>query len=210
MKKGFLIIFLIISACSNKKENTAAPIWTEKDRAYLINEFKSTKEVIHQLVDNLNYEQWHYKLTEKSWSIGYIIEHLQLQEDMHYREVRIMSMQPAQPKDAIKTIGNDEKVLAYANDPTKGIADWNVTPLGRWPTKKSALLAFDRSRDQMIDLITNMKADLRQQVTYRNLSDETDFRRVRNLHQILLTTIAHIKRHTIQIEEILIVPNFPN
>ena len=75
MKKGVLLLLLIISACSNKKEPAEYPVWTEEDRAYLISEFKSTKETIHQLVDNLSYEQWHYKLTEKSWSIGYIIEH---------------------------------------------------------------------------------------------------------------------------------------
>ena len=209
MKKGFLLLVLIISACSNKEDTVEYPVWTEEDRAYLINEFETTQDIIHKLVDNLTYDQWHYKLTEKSWSVGYIIEHLQLQEDMHYREVRILSMQPAQPEVSLKTIGNDNKVLSYATDPTKGISDWNVTPLGRWPTRESALLAFDRSRDKMIELIVNMEADLRQHVTYRNLSDETDFRRIRNLHQILLTTIAHIKRHTRQIEDILIVPNFP-
>ncbi len=208
MKKALLLFTVLAVACT-PQDDKAFPVWSEEDRAHLISEFESTKKVIHDLVDRLSFEQWNFKPDEDSWSIGYIIEHLQLQEDMHYREVRIVSMQPPRPEYSLKTLGNDEKVNEYATNPQKGMADWNVTPLGRWPTKKLSLMAFDRSRDKMIELIRNMKADLRQQVTFRNIPDETDFRSVRNLHQILLTTIAHVKRHTSQIESVLANESFP-
>ena len=211
MKKASVIVFLVIGSLLSceKGQEKEFPKWSAKDRALLVSEFQTTKFALHDLVDLLSYEQWNFKPDSSKWSIAYIVEHLQLQEDMHYREVRIISMQPPRPKEALKTVGNDEKVMAYVNDPKKGIADWNVTPLGRWPTKNLALMAFDRSRDQMIQLVKTTEADLRQQVTFRNLSDEEDFRNVRNLHQILLTTVAHTKRHMIQIEQVMNHPNFP-
>ena len=206
MQKYLALLFIVLSACESQADY---PIWTEEDRALLVSEFQSTQNNLHKIVDTLSYEQWNFKADSTSWSVGLVVEHLQLQEDMHYREVNILSMQPPQTKSSLKTIGNDEKVNAYANDPTKGIADWNVTPLGRWPTKNLAMMAFDRSRDKMIELVKTTKADLRQQVTFRHISDETDFRNVRNLHQILLTTIAHHKRHMQQIDRIMASPGFP-
>ena len=202
-----LLLPFALLACT--QANKDYPTWSEEDRAFLIGEFRSTQRKIHDLVDQLSYEQWNFRSDSNSWSIGFVVEHLQLQEDMHYREVRIISMQPPQKESSLSTIGNDDKVNEYATNPQKGVADWNVTPLGRWPTKNLSLMAFDRSRNKMIELIRDMQADLRQQVTYRNISDESDFRSVRNLHQILLTTIAHTKRHTSQIEGILSDPNFP-
>ena len=209
MKKLLIFLAFLCLACHPKHKAKDYPVWTEEDRELLIREFRSTKAALHALVDDLTDEQWHFKPDENSWSIAYIIEHLQLQEDMHYREVRIVSMQPPQPEFSLKTIGNDEKVNAYETLPEKGVAGWNVTPLGRWPTKAMALMAFDRSRDNMIALVKNMNADLRQQVTFRNIPDKDDFRNVRNLHQILLTTIAHTKRHMHQLKRIKAAGNFP-
>lgn len=207
--KKLLLLLIFAAACNPKSDTKTYPVWTEEDRALLLREFRQTKTDLHKLVDDLSDAQWYFTPDENSWPIAWIIEHLQLQEDMHYREVRIVSMQPSQPEYSLKTIGNDEKVNAYETLPEKGIADWNVTPLGRWPGKANALVAFDRSRDKMIELVQNMNADLRQQITFRAIPDTTDFRRIRNLHQILLTTIAHTKRHMHQIKRIKADTDFP-
>ena len=208
MEKIPILFFVVCLSCGQSNQDHF-PIWSDDDRSYLLKEFHETGAAVHAIVDSLNSEQWNYKLSDDDWSIAYIIEHLQLQEDMHYREVRILSMQPPQPEYALQTIGNDEKVLAYEIDRKKGKADWNVMPLGRWSGKDHALQAFDRSREKMIELVASTKANLRQQITFRNIQDPGDFRKVRNLHQILLTTIAHTKRHTHQIRRTIERPNFP-
>lgn len=209
MKNSVFYVILLLLGCSRTKEKISYPMWTEADRDLLISEFEMTQKLINELVRGLNVDQWNYQPDETTWSIAHIIEHLQLQEDMHYREVRIVSMQPPMLKHSLSTIGNDEKVNAYATNPIKTKSDWNVMPLGRWSNKELALHAFNRSRNKMIELVKNMKKDLRQQITFRPIDDEHDFRKIRNLHQILLTTIAHTKRHIHQIRQIIDSKSYP-
>jgi len=61
----------------------------------------------------------------------------------------------------------------------------------------------------MMEFASNTDVDLRAHFSFRNIRDETDFRRVRDLHQIILTTIAHTKRHLHQIGKIKESSEFP-
>ena len=196
----------IVVSCQN---TSSYPVWTETDRQYLIDHLNETQLGLHHLVDSLTEDQWKFLPEEETWNIMQIVEHLQLQEDMHYREVYVVSMQPPLKDESLKTIGNDEKVEAYADSGLKTIADWNVTPMDRWQSKAQALEAFDRSRSKLLEFIRTTDRNLRQQITFRRIQDASDFRRVRNLHQIILTTIAHTKRHIAQIERLTKHPDFP-
>lgn len=207
---GFAIMTLVIQGCQkqNRSESTAK-IWTEEERQLLISGLEETRRIILEEIDPLSTEQWHYQFDSSTWSIALVIEHISLQEVMHYREIYIISKTPPQPKYVEKAQGNDELILKYETDPTKGIANWGVTPLGRWCDKADAVNQFNRATDKLIEFVSETDADLRQQFTFRDIPDESDFRRIRDLHQILLTTITHTKRHIHQIRRIKSYSDFP-
>ncbi|MDN5204063.1 DinB family protein [Fulvivirgaceae bacterium BMA10] len=205
----FVSIFFI-SCQERERHETIEKQWTGEDRTTLLTGFQESQALLMDLVRPLSNEQWYFKADSNSWSIADIMEHLGLQEDMHFREVYVISKTPMRPELLEKTKNNDDKVLAYETDPTKGTSGWFVTPRGRWCSKEEAIQGFNRSRDHTIDFVGNTDIDLRLHFTFRDIPDENDFRRVRDLHQILLTTITHTKRHIHQIERIKNHPDFPN
>lgn len=203
-------LFFLINSCSPQPDETPIQTWTAEDREFLIKNLEESRESLLKEIEDLTEYQWNYRIDEDTWSVGLIVEHLGLQEVMHYREVYVLSLAPAQPNDAGKTRQNDPLVLAYETSPEKGIADWLVEPLGRWCNKISAIDEFNRNRNKMVEFVSNTDIDLRTHFTFRNIRDETDFRRVRDLHQIILTTIAHTKRHLHQIRKIKENNEFPS
>ena len=207
---GFAILILVSQGCkeSNRIEPTAK-IWTAKERQLLILGLEETRRTVLEEIEPLGTEQWHYRSDSSTWSIALVIEHISLQEVMHYREIYVISKTPPQPKYVEIAQGNDKLILKYETDPTKGIADWGVTPLGRWCDKADAVNQFNRATDKLIEFVSETDVDLRQQFTFRDIPDESDFRRIRDLHQIILTTITHTKRHIHQIRRIKSYPDFP-
>jgi len=207
--KFSILLLFTISCTVNVTDNPEPPVWTEADRSFLVEHFEKSRSELMNEAQNLTEEQWNFKKDSASWSIAEIVEHLGLQEDMHFREAYVISKTPEQPEIALKTVGNDEKVLSYENNPIKTIAVWFVQPLGRWKNKQDAINQFNRSRDKNIEFVGNTDKNLRVQITFRDIPDENDFRTVRNLHQIYLTTIAHTRRHIHQIEGIKKAEGFP-
>lgn len=205
-----IIISSPLGGCQKSVEDKLLPKqWTEQERELLLTELEGTRKELLRRIDTLNERQWFFKSDSQSWSVAEIVEHLDLQENMHYREVYIISQTPQNLELLGKTKKNDSLVSAYATDLQKGVADWYVQPRGRWCDKRSARAQFNRTRDKMLEFVKNTDADLRLQFTYRKKAPENDFRRVRDLHQIILTTIAHTKRHIRQIERIKAHPDFP-
>ncbi|MCZ6900390.1 MAG: DinB family protein [Bacteroidetes bacterium] len=205
-----IIIFSILGGCQTIPEDKPLPKqWNEKERELLLTELERTRKELLRQIDTLNERQWFFRSDSQSWSLAEVVEHLDLQENMHYREVYIISQTPTNLELLGKTKKNDSLVSAYATDPQKGVADWYVQPLGRWCDKRSAVTQFNRTRDKMLEFVKTTDADLRMQFTYRKKVPKNDFRRVRDLHQIILTTIAHTKRHIHQIERIKVHPDFP-
>ncbi len=207
-----LVTSAALLSCGSEENSTdtAKDSWSVEDRQTLLRGFNGSRIDLLEAVNGLSDEQWNFKADSNSWSIAYIVEHLGLQEDMHFREVYVISLAPPHDEFAGDTRKNDEKVTSYETNPIKTESAWFVTPLGRWQTKEDALFQFNSSRDKMIEFVESTQLDLRKYVTFRNIPDETDFRRIRDLHQILLTTIAHTRRHIRQIEGIKSLPNFPD
>ncbi len=207
---GFAILILVSQGC--KEPNRIEPtgkIWTEDERQLLISGLEETRRIVLEEIKPLGNDQWYFRPDSSTWSIALIIEHVSLQEVMHYREIYVISKTPAQPKYVEKAQGNDKLILKYETDTIKGIADWGVTPLGRWCDKADAVYQFNRATDKLIKFVSETDVDLRQQFTFRDIPDESDFRRIRDLHQILLTTITHTKRHIHQIRRVKSHPEFP-
>ncbi len=206
----FAILALVSQGCQEQnRSESIAKIWTEEERQLLISGLEETRRIVLEEIELLNADQWNYRSDSSTWSIVLVIEHISLQEVMHYREVYVISKTPPQPQYFEKARGNDQMILKYETDPVKGIADWGVTPLGRWCDKAGVVNQFNRATDKLIEFVSETDVDLRKQFTFRDIPYESDFRRIRDLHQILLTTITHTKRHIHQIRRIKSHPGFP-
>lgn len=207
---SYLFLTLLLIGCNGQLEKEEARLWTEEDKLELLNGLVYSHDSLLLLIQPLNEEQWNYKLNDDTWSIAEITEHLGLQQDMHFREVYVLSKTPPSPEFVDAAKAGEIKIKGYATDTTQGDATWNVLPLGRWCSKEDAVNQFKITRDHFIDFINTTKADLRKHFTFRDLPDKSDYRNVRDLHQIVLTTITHTERHTLQIKTILENPGFPD
>jgi hypothetical protein len=196
------LLFLANALCGQSQ-------WTENERQTLIAGLKRSEQLVLNEVANLNSQQWTFRENAGRWSIAEIVEHLGLQEDMYFREIYLIAQQPAQPSSQHKVKGNDTAVLGYATDPERGQASWFLEPKGRWPDPRKALEAFSNSRHQLVDFVRNTKVDLREHFTFRSYSGTQNQWSVRDLHQLMLTTIAHTERHVGQIQKLKADSRFP-
>ncbi|MEO1257740.1 MAG: DinB family protein [Bacteroidota bacterium] len=189
-------------------------LWTEIDRQYILAELdRTTKELLKE-TQKLGFDQWTFREHRSRWNINEIVEHLILQNELHYREISAVSNGPALPKYLPITSGKDGYFKKYATDPTKGQAKWFLQPLGRFESKRESISAFQRACDGIRGFVETTDVDLRKKMTFRNKGGEKKLADikigdVRDLHQLLLTGVAHTDRHLMQIRNIKKHPAYP-
>lgn len=223
--KNLIVTLILLSvtsiSCENQQnekkvdqENTSEKLWTEENRQFLIQELSRTRNELINEVKDLNDKQWNFKEEPGRWSISEIVEHLEVQDELYFREIFLTSKTPQSTKYIEIVKGNDEKFLAYAVDTTKGKAAWYLEPIGRFCSKELAEKSFLRTRNHLIKFVEETDLDLRKFFTFRKYIDDgglSDVRLwdVRDLHQLLLTDIAHTDRHLNQLRKVKDHPNYP-
>lgn len=186
---------------------TLEKIWTDKERQFILKELERTTDELIKETEKLALDQWTFRETPTRWNIAEIMEHLTLQNELHYREIYAVSNAPALPQYLPVTTGHDDHFIGYATDPVKSHAKWFLQPLGRFDSKRQSIAAFQRARDGIQGFVEKTEVDLRQHFTFRNHAgdlpiDSVTIGNVMDLHQFLLRGIAHTDRHLIQIRNI--------
>lgn len=207
-------IILGFISCLCTSSIFAQKIWTEADKEFLLAELERTKKEVVDEIKDLTPAQWHFKEDSSRWSIQGIVEHIELQDGLYYREIYVVTKAPQFPLERKNIHRNDSIILNYAVDPRKGKTQWNLEPIGRYYTQEKAIFAFQQTRNHLIDFVKNTDLDIRSYYTYRNYQVGGDLSNVsawdvRDLHQVLLTTIAHTDRHLSQIKRVKAHPNYP-
>lgn len=214
-----LFLFLLVSSCSHEPppQAEAKPasleievpkkIWTEDERRFLLSELDRTTAELKKETENLGEDQWHFKEDRFRWSIAEIVEHLTLQNELHYREITVLADGPELPQYLSTTKGQDDYYKAYATAPEKSQAKWFLQPLGRFRPWRQHMNGFLRARDGLRDFVEATDVDLRKHFTFRNKAgtkniSELNIGDVRDLHQLVLTEIAHTDRHLRQIRQV--------
>ena len=214
----FILLFISISFIGCKTENaekekptdnlfSTEKLWTERDRQFILKELERTTEELLKETERLALDQWTFREQPNRWNIAEIVEHLTLQNELHYREIYAVSNAPALPQYLPVTRGQDDHFTNYATDPVKSHAKWFLQPLGRFDSKRQSIAAFVRARDGIRGFVEKTEVDLRTRFTFRNNAgnnpiDSIKIGNVRDLHQLLLTGIAHTDRHLKQIRTI--------
>lgn len=200
--------------CCSPAEEASERWWTNADRTYVLSELNRTTNEIRAEIDSLSLDQWNFKEEPERWSIAEIIEHLEMQNQLHYRELSVTSLSPRHVKYRKITEGNDAYFVKYATDTIKGQASWYLEPKGKYKTEEACKKAFYKARGEITSFVEKTDIDLRKQFTFRvpvegKAISQIKIGQVRDLHQLILTGIAHTDRHLTQIRRIKTHPNYP-
>ena len=218
MRKIFLILlFVPIISCLSKSssvDNKLSTWWTPEERQFIISELNRTTEELQDELKEISDEQWNFREDSTRWSIAEIVEHLEMQNLLHYREISVISKSPQYLKFRSITKGQDPIFSNYSTDPLRSKAQWFLEPIGRYPSLKAGQAAFYKARGELTKLVEGTDIDFRKQFTFRTPVEGKDIQNikigeVRDLHQLLLTGIAHTDRHLNQIRKVKQHQSFP-
>src|SRR6187399_972093 len=80
-------LFILSDGQAKTDQPPAAPVWTEADRKYLLDNLIRSKQEIIDETKNLTKEQWNFKESPDRWSINQIVEHICLWELIQMNEI---------------------------------------------------------------------------------------------------------------------------
>ena len=216
MKKLRILICFCCIACSvgcGEKADEKHMGWTPEDRKLLVSELNRTTMELEKELQGLSEIQANYT-PANGWSIKEVIAHLEMQNQLHFREISVMSKSPSHPEFFVITNGKDDYFTDYATNPVKSTSQWFLEPGGKYASLELAWDAFLKARTELLRFVEETEIDLRYKFTYRVPVDtvaleDLQIGQVRDLHQLLLTGIAHTDRHIHQIRRIKEHPDFP-
>ncbi len=188
---------------SDKKFPKSGKLWSEEDRAMLLNELERTKNEIIAQTENQTSEQWHFKPSENAWSIAQVIEHLGIYERIFLQEAWIATELPPQPEYHIDAI-SDSTYLSWMAENQSHNAPENAIPLG-YMKGNDNLRFFNFGRDFIIDFIRKTGKDLKVHFTPR----EGEPNNRRSIHGLFVVQYGHTDRHLRQIKKIKLHPKYP-
>ncbi len=218
---ALVVVSALSHSCTEEKQPDATPdtgsitkLWQEENRDFLINGLKRTKTELINEIKDLGEAQWNFKENEWRWSISEIVEHLEVQDELYFREIFLTTKTPQSMKYIEVVKGKDEEFLKYSTDTIPGKTSWYLEPIGKFCSKDKSEEAFLRTRDNLIRFVKDTDLDLRRFFTFRKYVDDGGLSEVRlwdlrDLHQLLLTTIAHTDRHLIQMRKVKLHPDYP-
>jgi hypothetical protein len=208
--KLFLVTLTFISGCiiyskgqSTADHSSTAPVWTEADRKYLLDNLIRTKNELLDETKNLTKKQWDFKESPDRWSIKQIVEHIDLYELIFMNEISLALQNEPFPTfnhylpDSL-FIDQDPKGLKKNNtmDFTK---PFSITvPLGN-NEGTSNITWFTKMRDESIDYVKNTTQNIR--LHYICFGP--------NVHQKFMMIFTHTDRHLRQIRKVKTDPNYP-
>lgn len=209
-----LLLLFYKSPCQEHHKDVSGKLWSAQDKALLLQELKRTGNDLVVEIKELSVQQWNFKEDASRWSIAEIAEHLFAQNESYRVEMRTALNQPVLPQFVEKVKGNDQVFINYATDTLKADAGF-LSPIGRFCSKEKAMFALNRTHDALINMIATSDKDFRKHFTFRNfvfdghLSDAEKYN-VRDMHQLMLTCIAHMDRHLNQLRKVKRHSSYPD
>ncbi|MEK6155568.1 DinB family protein [Flavobacteriaceae bacterium 3-367] len=206
--KYYLPMFVLLLGCGRSgPEEDQNKWWTESERQLIVSELQRTTNELQAVLEDITEVQWNFREDPARWSIAQIVEHLEMQNQLHYRELSVVSKAPQYLQYRSITQGKDTFFTKYGTDPKPGKAQWFLEPLGRFCSINDGRSAFLRARQELTQLVETTPIDFRKQFTFRAPVEGKELKdikigQVRDLHQLLLTGIAHTDRHLNQIRKI--------
>ena len=132
------------------------------------------------------------RVSENSWSILEIAEHVAVAEHGMFRAIELGTEKTTPPN-----YGADAEILKRGlNRDNRLQAPERSHPKGRWKSLAEAVDAFEKSRAHALEFVESGGKDLRKIESVHPLMGSLDG------HQLMLIMAAHAERHSAQIEDI--------
>lgn len=201
--KGYVLLTLLV--VTGLASGVSNPTLTGKERKFLVQQLKNSKEDLQESVKGLSTSQLEFKSAPDKWSIKQCVQHLALTEEGLWAWAEGTLKSPAAPEKRSEIKMSDEDLLKTMNNRSqKAQAVEQFQPdKAPWQTTNEALDAFKQKRKQIIKYVKTTTADVRSHVAQSSYFGAVD------AYQQLLLIAAHTQRHIQQIEEIKSSPGFP-
>jgi uncharacterized damage-inducible protein DinB len=164
----------------------------ENERQQLAAALRKSREVYLRCIKDVGESAATARLSENSWSILEIAEHVAVAEHGMFRAVELGTEKTSEPD-----YGSDADIIRRGlNREVRSQAPERSRPKGRWKSLAECVDAFEKSREKTLDFVENGEKDPRKIESVHPLFGSIDG------HQILLIMAVHAERHTAQIEDI--------
>ncbi|MDX1479705.1 MAG: DinB family protein [Saprospiraceae bacterium] len=203
-----LLVLAIGCSADRAGDTTGFDPWTADEKASLLSELDRSQDAVVDACRLLTADQWQFRESPDRWSIIEIVEHLQLQDLMFWRELYVLMQFPAMHYYHGLHKAPDSVFVSYATvtGANTSRAPWYIRPHGRWQTIEQALEIYRETRARIRELVETSEVDFRQYITPRGWRDQAE---LRDLHQLVLLLVAHTDRHHGQIERVKAHPDWP-
>ena len=193
-------VIIAIIACLAMIAGTrpqAAPL-TEIERQRLVAHLEMTSAWLADEVTGLTAAQLAFKPSDSAWSIAQVIDHLLVVAPIYWEDLQAALKVPSKGQQSNMS---DADILWYGIDRTnREQAIPTEVPKGQVRDVGSALAAYKRHHDRLVEYIRTTKDDLRGHYVARQGSDA---------YQWALLISTHEQRHILQIREIKDDKRFP-
>ena len=177
---------------------------SKKERKDAEKFLKETEMGVYAAVKNLSEAQLKFKAAEDKWSVEDCLKHIAASETMLWQAANGAIEQAANPEKRTEIKMTDEEVKTKIADRSHKVK--TMTPLEpqniAFKNAEEALASFKGNRAKLITYVSDTEADLRNHVAIFPFASL-------DAYQVILFIGAHSRRHTLQIEEVKMDPNFP-
>jgi hypothetical protein len=194
---------LIAKAQANAVQPPSAPVWTEADRKYLLDNLTRNKQELIDETKNLSRKQWNFKESPDRWSINQIVEHIDRYEMIFMHEISVaiqMGPIPNFPHHLPDSLFLDQDPNDLKkNNTTDFTKPFTISvPLGN-NEGASNMIWFNKMREESIEYLKSTTQNIR--VYYINFNPD--------MHQKFMTIFTHADRHLRQIRRVKAHSNYP-
>ncbi len=175
-------------------------LWQAKDKQKLIENYKRAFKELNDETAQLSKKQWNHKIGEKTWTIGQVVEHLNMWHLITQDQIRYAEYQGPRPDLVAQTMPDSiiTKFIYEEKDHTS--PDLSI-PTGLIPDANN-LKIFNIKAAEILKKLEASTIDFSQY--FRVYPTQ-----IRNLYQIYIIHYGHIDRHIRQIKRIKADAKYP-
>jgi uncharacterized damage-inducible protein DinB len=202
MRIAWIVAALLPLAMAVAADGPGALTATERSRA--ATELASSRKVLLAAIAGLTPAQMNWKAAPDRWSVGDCVQHIAAAEDGYFALIERLLKKAPTPERSKEVAAKDDYVLReMQNRDAKRVTSESLQP-GKWGSTEEAVIHFGASRDRLIRFVETTREDLR--------SHQQEHRAVGliDAYQWVLLASGHVRRHTLQIEEVKSSRGFPS
>ncbi|MAM17774.1 MAG: DinB family protein [Christiangramia sp.] len=162
---------------------------------------EETSGHLEETVEGLSQAQFQFKPDANTWSIAECMEHINKTEAELFQLLQ-QTLDSESDEEAEVSMDDEALIGMITNREQKAKAAANLEPSNAYASWEEAIEAFEMQREEITAYLENTEADM-----YAH-TFEFPFAVV-DAHQLVLFLAGHTARHTMQIEEVMANPDFP-